>query len=852
MLAVLMVVAVGCEPKASPSASTAAVKPLEDVNIVVLSLDTTRADRLGCYGCADATTPSMDALAAKGVLFEKAYAQAPLTLPSHCSIMTGRYPREHGVRVNGRNSLNNAHPTLATEAKSRGYATGAFVAASVLHSRYGLNRGFDVFGDDMGPVQFENAHADPQRRGESVTDEALTWLDTVKGGKFLAWLHYYDPHHPYDPPEPFRSAHESSYDGEIAYMDAQVKRVVDWLEANQLTERTLMVLVGDHGESFGEHGEFGHTIFMYDTNLHVPMLMVHPSLPRGRRIADVVEVVDVFPTVLELLGWTRPPDLLSRSLAAAIHGAALTPIESYSEGQHVNWSYGWAEQRSLTTARWKYISSTRPELYDRSADPEERKSVIDSYPDVAKQMREALVQRYNQMKPGEAGAVVLDDAARREIESLGYVSGGSAQASQEFLTPGAPDPKDMLDVFGQVKRGRAFLSVDQPEAAIPLLAEAAAGSPMSMSIHYLLGSAYQEVGRHEEAVASLQAALRLDPEFPSALSLTAKSLLALNRHDEAIKHYQAALLLDPSNPWIHGSLAQVLRQSGKTDEALAHLHQAIEIEPTYAEALNELGVIAEQRGQQSEALTYYRRAVGASPNHVEGLFNLAMVQIRRGAAGDGASHLRRAVTLKPALTGDVMKRAGAFAKNGNTEASRVCWEAVADSDDVGVPARFNLALMAARGGDRDASVAAYERVLELDPAHEKSVTALLNLYLSAKQTREAIAMLRTAIAVAPRRVALLRPLASLLATAPQDDLRDGTLAVELAERAAELTQRKDPVVLASLGAALAETGQFERAVAVATEAAAVARASQAEGLAGFIDSQRAGYEDGRPFRDSSL
>ncbi|MFQ5352138.1 MAG: tetratricopeptide repeat protein, partial [Candidatus Binatia bacterium] len=731
-----------------------------------------------------------------------------------------------------------------------GYATGAFVAASVLHSRYGLDRGFDTFGDDMGESEFQNAHADPQRRGDSVTDDALAWLNKVKGEKFFAWLHYYDPHHPYDPPGPFRNALPTPYDGEIAFMDRQIKRVVDWLDSQKLTERTLIVLVGDHGEAFGEHGEFGHTIFMYDTNLHVPMLFVHPNLPKGRRIDTIVEVVDVFPTVLGLLGWAPPEGLLSRSLAAAIRGSDLPPIQSYSEGQHVNWSYGWAEQRSLTTERWKYISSTRPELYDRSVDPNEQHSVIETYPGVAQQMREALIARYNEMIPGEAGAVVLSENARRELESLGYLSGGTAAESQEFITAGAPDPKDMLDVFGLVKRGRAFLSADQPEEAIPLLEEAAAGSPMSMSIHYLLGSAYQEVGRHAEAVVSLQAALKLDPEFPSALSLTAKSLVALNRHEEAIKHYQAALKLDPLNAWIHGSLGQVLRQAGHTDEALVHLRLAIETEPNYAEVLNELGIMSEQRGDTKEAVDYYRRA--AEQDHVQGLFNLAMMLLRGGNYEEAQLHLRRVVTLKPKLAKAVLKRAGGFAKGGKIDAARSCLEAIVDSENVAGDARFNLALIAAHRGDRAASVQAYERVLESDPSHEKAVSALLNLYLSAKQTRDAVDMLRAAVAKKPESLTLLRPLASLLATAPQDDLRDGTLAVELAERAANLTHRKDPSVLATLAAAYAETGQFDRAVRIATEAIELARQAKKGRLADFVEMQLTGYRAGRPFRDDSL
>lgn len=831
------------EPTASLPAAT---------NVILITLDTTRADRLGCYGYAAASTPGMDALAARGVHFAQAIAQAPLTLPSHATMMTGRYPRELGVRVNGRDSLGDTPVTLATQAKQQGCATGGFVGASVLDAKYGLDRGFDVYGDDMGRSKGLHAHSDPQRRGAAVTDEALAWLDTVKDQKFLAWIHYYDPHHPYDAPAPFQDPSVAPYDREIAYMDAQIARVVEWLDARRLTDRTLLVLVGDHGEGFGEHGERGHTVFVYETNVHVPMIFVHPSLPAGRRVEPVVEVVDVFLTIHALLGWTPPEGLLSRSLAGAIRGSDIDSTQSYSEAHHVSWSFGWAEQRALTTERWKYISSTRPELFDRLNDPGELTTVIARYPDVAKQMREALLARFNAMKPGQAKAVVLDDKSRRELESLGYLSGGATPESQEFLTPGRPDPKDMLDAYHVMKRGFDLLEGGFAEEAIPHLREAVDASPMSMGFHYMLGAAYQESGHHAEAVAALQAALRIDPTYRSALSLLAASLVALGRQDEAIAHYEIAIKLDPTNAYLKASLGQVLRRAERPDDALVYLRQAIDTEPDHVLALNELGIIAQTAGDLRGAVGFYRRAVAAKPDGIEGLYNLSTVLLRLGEATEGAPLLRRAVELKPSLGDSVMTEGGAYAQKGKTAEAQACFEAVADVEGVGVGARFNLAVMAARRGDREASVTAYERVLDMAPAHEKTVAALVNLYLSAKQTGKAVRMLRAAVGSAPDSLTVLRPLSSLLATAPQDDLRDGALAVTLAERAARLTQRKDPAVLATLGAGLAETGQFETAVQVATEAIELARATNTGRLADFIEMQREAYRAGRPFRDASL
>ncbi len=853
----LIAMAPGCKPKTStpaPDVDSLSRHLAEGTNVVLITLDTTRADRIGSYGYSSASTPAIDALAARGVQFDQAFAQVPLTLPSHATMMTGRYPRELGVRVNARDSLGDDHTTLASEAKKHGYATGAFIGSSVLDRRYGLDRGFDVYRDDMGRSKGLHAHSDPERRGGEVTEEALAWLSTVKDRNFFSWIHYYDAHDPYDAPKPVHNPLAPPYDNEIAYVDSQVQRVVDWLEAQGLTGRTLIVLVGDHGEGFGEHGERGHTIFVYETNIHVPLVFVHPSFPPGRRIDSVVEVVDVFPTVLSLLGWSQPEGLLSLSLADAIHGAALSSSSrgSYGEAHDVSWSFGWAEQRSLTTAKWKYISSTRPELFDRSVDPGELTSVIEQYPDVARQMREALVARYDEMNPGSSHAVVLDAQSRRELESLGYLSGGAAPESQEFLTPGRPDPKDMLDAYHQMKRGFELLENGRPEQAIPQLEAAVRASPMSMGFHYLLGAAYQEAGRDREAIDSLEAALRLDPTYRSALSLLTKSLVALDRYDEAISHYEVALTLDPSNALMKGSLGQVLRRAGQTDKALAHLRQAVEAEPEYALALNELGIISQTNGDTKAAIGFYRRAVDAKPNGTEGLYNLATALLRAGQTSEAAPLLRRAVTLSPSLVGAVMTKGGDYAKNGKVEAARACFEAIADSEGVAVGARFNLAIMAARDGNRDAAVSAYQRVLEIDPAHEKSVAALVNLYLNAKKTREAVRTLRSALEHAPDSLSVLKPLASLLATAPQDDIRDGALAVELASRAARLTGRKDPVVLATLAAALAETGEFERAAQIAGDAIDLAREANAGRLADFVANQRMGYQAGRPFRDGSL
>ena len=292
------------------------------LNLVVVTLDTTRADRLGAYGRANAGTPNLDALAQDGVLFEHASTAAPITLPAHSSIFTGRFPPQHGVRDNGGYFLNDQEQTLAETLKARGYATGGFIAAYVLDSKWGINQGFDTYFDDFDLSKFKVfSMGNIQRPGNEVVDRALPWIDQQRGAPFFAWIHLYDAHTPYSPPEPFRSQHpDDPYQGEIAFADAQVGRVVQFLRDRDLFDRTVILVIGDHGESLNDHGEEGHGFFVYESVVHVPMIVRTPfSGMRGRKVADPVRSVDVMPTVLDLLGVNKPE-------GAVIDGQSITPL----------------------------------------------------------------------------------------------------------------------------------------------------------------------------------------------------------------------------------------------------------------------------------------------------------------------------------------------------------------------------------------------------------------------------------------------------------------------------------------------------------------------------------------------
>ena len=414
-------------------------------NVLILTLDTTRADRLGAYGFAGADTPNIDRVAGEGVLFEQAESAAPLTLPAHSSLFTGRFPFQHGVRDNGA-VLDPAELTLAQVFQARGFRTAAFAASYVLDARWGLARGFDVYDGNFEPRRGDDLHLDDVRRpADEVVDHALAWLETVSGSQFFGWLHFYDAHTPYDPPEG-RANRATGYQGAIAFMDSQIGRVLAFLDARHLRERTLVVLVGDHGESLGEHGERTHGLFVYEAVTRVPLIISAPS-PRmvGRRVTDVVRSVDVMPTVLDLLGIRVPSSVAGTTLAARMTGATReAEIDTYSETMYPRYHFGWSELRAVRAGAFKLIAAPRPELYDLDTDPGEEHNLYALRPAVAA----ALARRLRARESGDAGRAphnqAIDPDAAARLAALGYVA-GSADVSEPRAW--LADPKDKIDLY---------------------------------------------------------------------------------------------------------------------------------------------------------------------------------------------------------------------------------------------------------------------------------------------------------------------------------------------------------------------------------------------------------------------
>ncbi|HEV2020969.1 MAG TPA: sulfatase, partial [Terriglobales bacterium] len=471
----------------APTAGHAAAPP-PAINVVVITIDTLRADHLGCYGYKAAETPNLDQLAAEGVRFERAYTPVPITLPSHAVIFTGTYPMYSGMHDFSGNNLNPQQPTLASILKQNGYATGAVLGSAVLDSRFGLNQGFDFYYDHFDFSRLQEANLDEMERpGNVVADEALKWLKEHAQKKFFLWMHLYDPHHPYTPPAPYSERHKSQpYDGEIAFADEQVGRVVRFLKAQNIYQRTLIVVTGDHGEGLGEHGEKTHGFFIYDSTLHVPLILKLPVGQNARpaRVSTDVSTVDLLPTVLDALHLAPPAQVQGRSLLPLLKargaGEALYS-ESFLPRLHFNWS----ELRGLQAGKYHFIDGPKPELYDLESDPKELKNLYPERQAVAAELRgrlAALIQKYTPEQE-LAQKTGLDPRLAERLKSLGYAAvagGGNPTISNRELA----NPKDRIEVYELVSEAIADSQHGRYDPSVEKLRTALKTDKDSTPIHY--------------------------------------------------------------------------------------------------------------------------------------------------------------------------------------------------------------------------------------------------------------------------------------------------------------------------------------------------------------------------------
>jgi arylsulfatase A-like enzyme/Flp pilus assembly protein TadD len=705
-------------------------------NLVLVSVDTLRADHLSSYGATSPRTPHIDRLASEGVLYERARTVAPTTLPAHASLFTGLTPPAHGVRDNVGFYLDERFPTLASHLKSQGYDTGAFVGAFVLDSRFGLDRGFDRYDDNLEETADSLSGFVAQRPGGEVLERALAWIRSREGSgrPFFAFVHFYDPHTPYE--------HEG-YAGEVAYVDERVGELLSFLDERKLTDRTLVVLTADHGESLGEHGEMTHGLFLYEATLRIPLLLRYPGAPAASRVSEPMAITAIPSRILELL---RVPPMADRR----------PDVDLYAETFVPRLHYGWSELRSLTRWPHKLVLAPRPELYDLASDPDEVRNLADAEPELVKSLAGEIKKRID--SPVMAGEVDRETLAR--LRSLGY-GGGATPAEGEL-----PDPKDRLEVY-RVLNDPALQSLSPEE-----------------------GPAF------EKACADLKAVLEQEPRIPRTYAVYGELLLSAGRWAEAADIFRRLIALDEDSYEGHFGLGVALQKRNQPDEAVRSLSRAVEIDPRNTKAHARLAEIELERGRPATAEGWLRRAIAVNEDRVlvdrlahvllesgkpaeargllEGLaakapddalaaYNLGQLLLVQGDTERALAELSRAASLSPSDP-DVHQALGsALALSGRREESIESFRRAVELSSCFSAALANLGAAYAELGKLTEAAASLEKAVSCEPGYAAGYRNLAAVYLQMGDLDRAVNTMKKATRVSPADAELRKALEELLA-----------------------------------------------------------------------------------------
>ncbi len=899
-------------------------------NCLLITLETTRADILGCYGHKPKITPALDRLADEGVLFEQAVCTAPLTLTSHATMMTGLQPPEHGLRVNGDLKLDVKASTLAEILKSKGYQTAAFIASFTLDSRNRLDRGFDVYDDDLSTA-YKQTVDDPltqYRPGSVVAEAALKWLAQRDPAKpFFCWVHFYDPHAPPHAHDELKGTFLeglATYEAEVAFMDMQVAKLTKLLKEQRLTRKTLVVAVGDHGESYGPPGEpdreMGHGMQLYKTTLHVPLIVSQPGrIGEAQRVDALVSLVDLFATLQTLLEIEPADPRSGRTLAPALFGQAFESEACYSETFNPYDGFRWSPAWSITTDDWKYVRSAKNMLYDRRKDPGEQTNLAEANPDIVQTLERQLSAMEAEMAPHAAGRVesTREDVAR--LEALGYVGGGEESSTYDALKDQfrtMPDTADMLpilDEYTRLKEKKTELSTDE---LLRQMRDLANRSPMTPRFWTGLADELGKAGRWDEGVEAAEKVLELKPGDPMVLLRVARFQLANKNAVQAVRYASDAVAIAPGDKEVHEFLAHILRANG--DPAGAARHSPERWDATKAEAVRhyDLGVVLSRQGAMADAVRELEQSLTLAPDDALAHMSLATVQERNGALAAAAQHYADAIRLGIENPKALFALGSALAAQGRLDEAVSYLRKYVDVEPKDATARMNLAMALRDQGKAPEAIEQFSEVLRLQPGHVMAHRLIGDLYngqgnvdkalehyrawsqidprdanakkaiafalgrkgdLAAaveefreilstspedaqawfflgtaleaqRQTKNAADAYRQALRFGPGHAQPANNLAWILATAPDDQLRNGPEAVELAKLACQSTNYREPGAMDTLAAAYAESGQFDQAVETTRKALELARAAGNQRLIEGLEGRLKLYEAGQPYR----
>ena len=667
------------------------------LSVLLVSVDTLRADALGCYGRPDAATPWIDRLAAGGVRFETARAHNVMTLPSHANLLSGQYPLRHGVRDNTGFRFPSGRPTLATILREKGWRTAAFVSAFVLDSRFGLDRGFEVYDDRLGGRETTTNLVIPERRGPETVRAARRWLESVRGQRWFAFVHLYDPHFPYQPDEPFASRFRADpYAGEVAAVDSALGPLLEPLLEEGASGRTLVVFTSDHGESLGEHGEATHGLFAYEATVRVPLVLWSPAILSPASVRATALHVDLLPTVLDALGLEAPPGIPGRSLLPAAAERADRGGEAYFEALSASLNQGWAPLRGVVADGMKYVELPLPELYDLAKDPAEQHNLVATRPAQLERLQ-ARLARLRAEDVGVEGRVREDRATLEQLRALGYVAAVTPAATKRYTEEDDPKRLVVLDTWAR-DVATLYLAGDL-DGAVALCEKILARRPDMALSHLQLANLERARGRLDAAARAARRAVELNPLDPDAVSLHAVylteagrareavaflapyaegkqpdidvltalgvALARVGRIEDALASFDRARELDPTSAMVLVNVGTVHLMRGDRSQARSAFEAALDIDDGVARAHNSLGVIAAEEGRTQEAIARWQRAVALDPRDYQTLFNLGATLRRQGREREAREYLEAYLRVAPvALERSDMARVRAWLAGG--------------------------------------------------------------------------------------------------------------------------------------------------------------------------------------------
>jgi arylsulfatase A-like enzyme/Flp pilus assembly protein TadD len=700
----------------------------ESPNVLFIIIDTLRADHLGCYGDKEIKTPNIDSIAKEGTLFQNAITQAPLTFPSHTTMFTSTYPQQSNAWDNGSYRLASSEVTLAQILQDKGYATGAFVSTVVLDAKYGLNRGFQTYDDAIGKNQGDRVikFMDDERTADQTAPLAIKWLKDNKDKKFFLWVHFYDPHGIYNPPSPYKEMYKNDlYSGEVSFADHYVGKVLSTLKELGLKDKTLIVFAGDHGEGLGEHGETGHGIFVYDETLKVPLIFSYPKLiAQDRVVKEQVRLIDIMPTILDLVNIKKNKEIQGQSLAGILKGEEKPQDRTaFSVTRYAQIHFNWSEMQSWRTKDWKYIKSTEPELYNISKDPDELVNLIDKRKDIAKSMEKDLDEFFKKTAAPEKkeNKIEVDEQTKKQLMSLGYVSGSETTqgkapvpikmikvmqamtAADKMVNSGLTneaiakykeiikeDPENM-EAYSHI--ALCLKSMQRYDEAIKYFKKAASFKNDVAEVHDGLGNIYKSMGKPALAFEEFQRALKLEPDDPGITNNIGWCYQQVMNFNKALEYYEKAIKLDPNLATTHANMAICYRVKGNLYKATEELDIALKQDPKLAFAYSERGAVLAIQGKLDEATVNCKKAIELAPDEPDGYQNLGVILEMKGDYEGALDNFKKALKISP-------------------------WNAMTQASIGGVYIKL---------GDKEKAKEYLNKALELDPNNKKAAQMLKKL-----------------------------------------------------------------------------------------------------------------------------